>query len=256
MIGIYKITNTVNSHCYIGQSRYIETRWKNHKIAATNPNDRGYEYPLYRAIRKYGIENFTFEILEECSLEKLNEQETYWIQYYKADYNQTIGGDYNIIPQKLTFEQVQEIQQILIKDAEGLASHKDLAERYGVHKDTIRDINVGRSWYDPSLNYPLHYSKYDNRNPNKQTQKYCIDCGKKISIKATRCLDCENIQRKQIKPVTREQLKDLIRQHSFTAIGKMYNVSDNTIRKWCKSFNLPYLAKEIKQFTPEQWANI
>ena len=104
MIGIYKITNKTNNHSYIGQSVQIETRWSNHKIAAFNPNDKAYEYPLYRAFRKYGMEQFQFEIIEECSIDMLNKREQYWIEYYKPEYNQTIGENYNIIPQKLTYE--------------------------------------------------------------------------------------------------------------------------------------------------------
>ena len=79
MIGIYKITNMKNRHCYIGQSRCIEKRWNNHKIASHNENDKTYNYPLYKAFRKYGIDNFIFEVLEECKIEKLNEKEAYYI---------------------------------------------------------------------------------------------------------------------------------------------------------------------------------
>jgi group I intron endonuclease len=63
--GIYKITNKINGKCYIGQSQHIEKRWTDHKTASHNQNDKGYEYPLYRAFRKYGIDNFTFEIIQE-----------------------------------------------------------------------------------------------------------------------------------------------------------------------------------------------
>ncbi len=76
----------------------------------------------------------------------LNEKENYYIKKYKPEYNQTEGGDYQVIPQKLTYEQVKEIQQILINDKDGLVSHKELGKKYGVSgKDTIRDINVGRT---------------------------------------------------------------------------------------------------------------
>ena len=69
MIGIYKITNLINSHSYIGLSTHIEDRWEYHK----NPYNwnREKNKSLYKAILKYGIENFSFEILEECSSEEL-----------------------------------------------------------------------------------------------------------------------------------------------------------------------------------------
>lgn len=94
MIGIYKITNTINNKCYIGQSVNIEHRWIEHKSAARNYSQKN-SSALYNAINKYGIENFKFEIIEETSIEKLDEREKYWIQYYDTyyhGYNLTTGG--------------------------------------------------------------------------------------------------------------------------------------------------------------------
>jgi len=97
MTGIYKITNSVNNKSYIGQSINIEFRWKEHQRIAKSPNNysRKNKYPLYQAIRKYGLENFTFEILEECQEEILDEREIYWIQFFDSfenGYNLTLGG--------------------------------------------------------------------------------------------------------------------------------------------------------------------
>ena len=77
MIGIYLIKNNINGKVYIGQSTNIYERWSEHKRIAKN--DLTIKYPLYLAMRKYGIENFTFSIIEECSQELLNEREIYWI---------------------------------------------------------------------------------------------------------------------------------------------------------------------------------
>lgn len=254
-IGIYKITNKTNEHCYVGQSRDIFKRWSDHTTAAFNPNDKSYEYPLYRAMRKYGKENFIFEILEECLIEQLNEKEHFWIKKLSPTYNQTEGGDYQVIPQKLTYEKVKEIQNILIQDIQGEISHQELANKYGVSKDTIRDINVGRTWKTDGLTYPLHYSKFDAYNPNKK-KYFCCDCGVEISKGAMRCLSCENKRRKQDKPVSREELKMLIKTTSFLQIGRIFGVSDNTIRKWCDSYNLPKTKKEINSYSNEEWEKI
>lgn len=93
--GIYKIENLINKKIYIGKSIDILTRWKEHKVNYMNPAK---DCTLYRAIRKHGIENFSFTIIEECepTNEILNEREKYWINYYdsfKNGYNDTYGGD-------------------------------------------------------------------------------------------------------------------------------------------------------------------
>lgn len=89
MIGIYKITNLINNKSYIGQSINIEGRFVSHK-----KNKRS-SLELQKDIISYGIENFSFDIIEECKLEELNEKETFWINYYDSynfGYNKTKGG--------------------------------------------------------------------------------------------------------------------------------------------------------------------
>lgn len=97
MIGIYKITNLINGKIYIGQSVDIKKRWRQHK---RNSQIKGREYDkyLYRAFRKYGLENFSFEVIEECNEDLLDEKEQYYISYYDSynnGYNMTQGGQYN-----------------------------------------------------------------------------------------------------------------------------------------------------------------
>ena len=57
-------------------------------------------------------------------------------------------------------------------------------------------------------------------------------------------------------PLTREQLKDKIRTQSFVSIGAELNVTDNSVRKWCKHFQLPYTKKDIKAYSDEEWVLI
>ena len=57
-------------------------------------------------------------------------------------------------------------------------------------------------------------------------------------------------------PVTREELKGLIRNKPFTQIGKQFNVTDNAIRKWCDKFNLPRKKSDIQKYSVEEWSKI
>ena len=81
--GIYKITNSKNQMTYVGQAVNIADRWKQHikrGIGADAPTQN----KLYPAMKKFGPENFTFEIIEKCPRDKLNEREDYWQEFYKA----------------------------------------------------------------------------------------------------------------------------------------------------------------------------
>lgn len=119
MIGIYKITNKITGKSYIGQSVDIEKRWAYHKETMKNPRINAYYRELYKDMRLFGLNNFLFEVLEECLFEELNEKEKYWIHYYNSyekGYNLTRGGsgtlkyDYNKIKelwdQGLTTEEI------------------------------------------------------------------------------------------------------------------------------------------------------
>lgn len=90
MIGIYKITNKLNGKVYIGQSVDIDTRWRQHINAKDN-------FAIHRAIKKYGKENFKFEVLLECPAEMLNVWERDMIALYDCispnGYNLTEGGE-------------------------------------------------------------------------------------------------------------------------------------------------------------------
>ena len=94
MIGIYKITNKVNNKIYVGQSIDIIERWKQHGYKAFNSNEKAYSSAIHMAFRKYGIENFELEILEECEIKNLDEREQYWIK----ELNSMSPNGYNILP--------------------------------------------------------------------------------------------------------------------------------------------------------------
>lgn len=94
LCGIYKIINNINGKVYVGQSINIKTRWKEH-INALKRGDSGCTL-LQRAWNKYGEENFSFEILELCFEDELDDIEIKYIKLYDAvnsGYNIESGGN-------------------------------------------------------------------------------------------------------------------------------------------------------------------
>lgn len=154
--GIYKITNKINGKCYIGQSNDIHRRWKQELApnAKLNPH-------LARAFEKYGIDNFEFEIIEECQRNQLNIREQFYIEIYNSidpllGYNKTKGGDGN------------------------LGRHFIMSDE---QKEKIKTANTGRKYTDIQLEN-IRYACQHKIDPNQQviycyeTNKYYLSIGK------------------------------------------------------------------------------
>ena len=95
---IYAIYNKETGKYYIGQTiKELNKRWQEHLYEAKRMKDT----PLYRSLRKYGADKFKIRMIEECSIDILDQRETYWISEYNSynnGYNQTdgSGGQYRI----------------------------------------------------------------------------------------------------------------------------------------------------------------
>jgi len=104
---IYKIINKANGKHYIGQTNDLEKRWKGHLQCAENESG----YLLHSAIRKYGPENFEFEMIEACKDEDANDLEKKWILHYESfvkGYNLTSGGDAEFKRSEVTIQKMSE----------------------------------------------------------------------------------------------------------------------------------------------------
>ena len=91
--GIYKITNKETQQAYIGQSMDIAQRWKDHLKSLD-------DVKIHQELRN-NILFFTFEVIELCQKEELDQREKYWVEYYNSlqnGYNMTIGGKTFIPP--------------------------------------------------------------------------------------------------------------------------------------------------------------
>lgn len=95
---IYKIENLVNGKVYIGQTiREPKVRWQQHIQSSRYKNGPQYHNHLYRAMRAYGLFNFSFSVVENCDNSELDKREIHWINYYSSNdadfgYNNTGGG--------------------------------------------------------------------------------------------------------------------------------------------------------------------
>lgn len=251
-VGIYKFTNLVNGKKYIGQSKCIERRYKDHINRAYN-NDNNNNKQLYKAIRKYGLKNFNFSIIEECLIEELNDKEIYWIKHENSltpnGYNITTGGE--CICEsflKYTPKQISEVINLL-QNTE--LTYKEIKEKIGIQSiGLIGDINNGNVHKKEYLSYPLRTIKI-----KESKNEICPICNNKKEHSAIMCHNCRILEDRKTWQ-SREILKQEIRHESFVQIGKKYGISDNGIRKRCKAYGLPYKKKDIKAYSDIEWEQI
>lgn len=152
---IYKYTNKINNKIYIGQTKTkLEIRHYKH---LTQLKDNTY---FHRAIKKYGENNFDLEIIEDdIPLNKLDEREIYWIKYFDSyftsgkGYNETKGGKWGAPSQLLSGLQENEIKDKLKNNLE--LSLTEIAAQYNVSLSCISNINVGKTFYDKDIKYPI-----------------------------------------------------------------------------------------------------
>ena len=155
------------------------------------------------------------------------------------------------------------------------AKLKERLIKEGIKKDVCEICGCSNEWNGKTLVLQLDHingNHSDNRlenlrivcpNCHSQTEtfsnkrakkhNYCVDCGCEISTRSTRCNSCASKYKNsfKVKPEnrpTKTELLELIQNNPFTVIGNMYNVTDNTIRKWCKNYGLPSTKKELKEF--------
>ena len=243
MVGIYKYTNKINNKVYIGQSVNIERRVLEHNNRAFTNGNNDFNSLLSRALRKYGLDNFIIEVIEECSIEELNEKEKFYIAQYNScssnhGYNLQLGGDSNLgRTGKLTFEELEALTWELKNTT---IPQKELATKYNITNQAVSDINVGK-YYVRDIEYPIR---------PRTIELYCSRCGCRITKDSTSglCVKCSNISHRKVERPDAITLANEIINSSFVAVGKKYGVSDNAIRKWCINYNIPTKKQELKEW--------
>lgn len=222
------------------------------------------------------------EYLQKIVNESLNRKEVLdKLNLTASSYNyqklQKILDDNNIDYSKLLgsgSKKKRDINKILVENSTYKNSHlRDRLIKEGIKEYKCENPNCGLSeWLGKPISLQLHHingNNSDNRienlqllcpNCHSQTENYggknikiekkkhyCPKCGREMYKGAKLCSKCSGEEhRKTIRP-SKEELLELIKTKPFTEIGRMYGVSDNAIRKWCKSEGLPYLKSEIKK---------
>ena len=270
--GIYKITNNINNKVYIGCSNNIERRWREHKTHGRTGQYANNHHVLYSAMTKYGIDNFSLEILEECSQQEIYDKEKYWIDYYNSynnGYNMTFGGEGHKEFVKINQEILNDIRIYLLNTGVPMSI---ISDKYNFSVKTISDINVGNIWYDEQYKYPLRKSE---RNPHyfatedyKNSKKYCKICGKELKTGnfTGYCKNCINNNKelkkeifnsnREILPPSKEEFKFDLRKYSWAKLKEKYKVNQNRLLVWCELFGLPKLKSEINNYSLEEWEEL
>lgn len=265
--GIYKITNQIDGKCYIGQSINILKRWTEHRYRAMSKGSEGFENHFYRSIRKYGLENFSFEILEECPKEELNEKEQFYVAKYCSNqenfgYNLTEGGD--SISQRIKKLSDEELQKVIYDLKNTTLSQIEIGQKYNISQTTVSEINRGESRYQENETYPLRNFNIASSQSMNETKikkanvKICPVCGKEYKGAARTCsIKCSRTQTRKMKVIPkRSALKYLIRNYSFEWVGRQFGVTGNTIKKYCDKANLPRTKTLINSYSDEKWKKI
>ena len=252
--GIYKITNQINGKVYIGQSKRIEERWKEHKKKPFLENSEEYNYPLYQAIRKYGLENFKFKILERCLPEELNQKEIDYISIYESyppehgkGYNQTSGGGNNEGALKLSSTQIEEIRDLLKNSDQKFI---EIANKFNIGYQSLSEINNGRAYYDNKISYPIRITK------SHPILNKCRICGKIISSKAKYCVKHRGELLRGQLPLKEDLLKDLYEMRKDYLVAEKYKISVVLLKDWKIKLEIPRKRKEVDELYEREYLGI
>lgn len=184
---VYKYKNEINGKIYIGRTLTEDKRKKEHIKSSKNKNLCDYNSPFHRAIRKYGIGNFNYEVLYEMEYTNktkdvvndiLNEKESFYISEYKSNnyrfgYNQTIGGE-GASGYRFNKEQKEKLSSSHINKTTWSLNN---AENYIKNSEKIKNnrYSDGKHINSHLRNHPLEKEKMAYAKISKNVK--CIETG-------------------------------------------------------------------------------
>lgn len=248
---IYCYTNKINNKKYVGQTNNPERRQREHKSNAFNEKSVNYGSVFHKALRKYGWENFNYEILEEVNGDA-NDREKYWIKEKQSlvsenGYNILEGGLQNFWNSRFTAEEIAVLKE---KIKEG-TKYDTLIEEYNVSKTFLSSINHGTLFFNKETIYPLfNYNSTEDtinaliehlKNSELTFREIAETMGlsestvKKINYGKLRKGLSENYPIRTLTPQKRKvlEVKDFLLNTEFKPmeIARMVDVSLETIRR-------------------------
>ncbi len=245
MFYIYCYENKINGKCYVGQTNNTARRKREHKSNAFNEKSKGYSFPFYKAIRKYGVDFFKFYILEEIEdKENVNKIEKYWIEIKKSNhrewgYNLKNGGKQH---RNTTILSEKKIDKIKSQIKEGIG-YELIAKKYEVSISFLSNINKGEKFFEPLEKYPLY-----DYEPGKNNLKEIINLLEKSNLSLKEISEKMNISYSTIKKINSGDLNKITnRQYPIRVNSARYSSSliiKNSLMKTNKTFL--EIAKENK----------
>lgn len=179
--GIYKIENNINHKIYVGQSKNIHNRMLQHRSELRHR--KHINSHLQKAVDKYGLDNFSFIVIEKCPIGLLDEREVYWIEKLqsanrKYGYNSSLGGQaHRLVSEatrklmrenfegeksrtaKISEETAKQIVQMLLSSK----SIHGIAKELGISHKIVEGIRAKKKW---------KYLTEDVDFPQKRSTKY------------------------------------------------------------------------------------
>lgn len=210
---IYCYTNLANGKKYIGQTINPDLRKKAHKSAYLNEKNCEYDAPLHRAFRKYGYENFSYEILAENidNFEELNEKEIYFIKEYSTQipngYNVESGGKNSPKPK------TEEHKKKLMESMAALSEEEVIALRIA-YQNGESPTKIYKEKYQDKMHYNSFLNIWSGRK-YKYIMPEVIQNGRHTKLNAELV--------KEIKIKRRDE------KTSYQKLADEYNVSKSTI---------------------------
>lgn len=241
--GIYLIKNLINNKIYIGQSIDIKRRIQEH-LRSSQPekysikSERDSKLPIHKAMNKYGIDNFSVNILELCPKEELDSKEIKWISLLQSNnksigYNLTSGGQKSFSLKgeehsqaKLTQQDVEKIKYLLKNTNLTLG---EISQKYSnISKSTLSLINQGKIWFSEKDKYPIRKTEYGNKGEKNPKAKFTDEQVNEIRKKYSEGIKLKQIQEEYQNIASRSAIKAIIYGETY----KHLPIWNNKTKSW------------------------